>query len=728
MSSLSFADKWRKRRACERCRRIKVRCEYDNPDTDTCKRCMKAKQECYVIPKPALTKRVAISNKGGFNAHVDNRISKPLFVTGSGKSSSPLIESKLDNGGSEGGVWMDGTTQESALTSQFKVQRINSLERIIYDAQQELNGIRQQSQSSPDFESPLSQGSASTQSSNMMRQGEISMTKPVEWPPSSLRRENCVQTAIDYGLLSLQDAKHFFNLFVTEMSDYVPCQLNMVDDFDKSVETQPILTLSMIAAAASSSRFETGSLATFVERLIVERLFIQCLPSLELVKSLLAVFSFFPPHPGIETRIPFMAVMMIGVAFVTDLGSNEDSRILLNSPRNSSEAIAARERMRVFLVLYICITAMAMNIRPKLLKMLPNCSMACDSLFSGGSETDRMLVYNIRMLIKGQEAIDYFNRCDRSQPFETFRETFEDYKLKLSEYRSASDLSTSTEFKESRSFLPFYTTYQQLILSVNEKALNHIISSPAEIDKALLTDIALEIISICHKLIETFQKICSSAPIFPKYMYLRPLYALTALIRLRLVLWSRGSDLSVDVEGAFAKVKQAWEAVKLESYTAAYTHSFLLKVERWMNLKMQSNIGCMSNAESNESAVGILQNLIKDIIVSREQESQETSNDNAKLYVSASSRYFSPGLESNVTNPTPPTNHRDMQTRMFQPVQKQLQFQPPQQEQLLNSAIQLSNDFDLMNVYSADPRYTLDFGQSETDVESLLKDLFSEVT
>jgi len=45
----SFYNTWRKRLACERCRQLKVRCEYKGPTSDICIRCEKSHTQC-VIP------------------------------------------------------------------------------------------------------------------------------------------------------------------------------------------------------------------------------------------------------------------------------------------------------------------------------------------------------------------------------------------------------------------------------------------------------------------------------------------------------------------------------------------------------------------------------------------------------------------------------------------------------------------------------------------------------
>jgi hypothetical protein len=46
IGTVKFADTWRRRHACQRCRKSKVRCEYDSPGSIICKRCTKAGVEC----------------------------------------------------------------------------------------------------------------------------------------------------------------------------------------------------------------------------------------------------------------------------------------------------------------------------------------------------------------------------------------------------------------------------------------------------------------------------------------------------------------------------------------------------------------------------------------------------------------------------------------------------------------------------------------------------------
>lgn len=65
---MEFAEHWRRRQACERCRHHKVRCEYENLDAQKCIRCEKTNSECVIKdrgskkrdgPEPELASRRA---------------------------------------------------------------------------------------------------------------------------------------------------------------------------------------------------------------------------------------------------------------------------------------------------------------------------------------------------------------------------------------------------------------------------------------------------------------------------------------------------------------------------------------------------------------------------------------------------------------------------------------------------------------------------------------------
>lgn len=129
-----FTETWRKRLACERCRHLKVRCEYSSPTNDTCIRCEKSKTPCII----ATPKRKNNGGNGGSAAELSSQKSSKCDSNGSmvrphdGDSKmsdfNPITRAKLEiNGQSSEVPIMRGKAEHAAY-----------LQRILCEAKEKL--------------------------------------------------------------------------------------------------------------------------------------------------------------------------------------------------------------------------------------------------------------------------------------------------------------------------------------------------------------------------------------------------------------------------------------------------------------------------------------------------------------------------------------------------------------------------------------------------------------
>lgn len=210
-----FTETWRKRLACERCRHLKVRCEYSSPTNDTCVRCEKSKTTCII----ATPKRKMNGGNGGSTAEIGSQ--KPTHSDSNGIAARSEGELKKSDFkymiGAD--LEVDGKVSETAML-RSKAEHAAYLQRIIFEAKEKLTEINV---------SPLSQAL----SSGLYTQEEAQsyydhfLTKPCLFPLISILNlpKNILQLDLDWPWLAIaivssramnsaQKSKNTTNLFL----------------------------------------------------------------------------------------------------------------------------------------------------------------------------------------------------------------------------------------------------------------------------------------------------------------------------------------------------------------------------------------------------------------------------------------------------------------------------------------------------------------------------------
>lgn len=189
-SSTNFAEKWRKRQACDRCRRIKVRCEYEGLDNDSCKRCTKAGAQCVISN---LTRENSGENE-------------PRKMRKTSNKSSRNNSSKY--------AWVERVRlkSEPIKNTQERDEKISELKKVINDSWVEIHRLEKlKNLDLADSENIH----ADYHGDKLLSRNPLSPKfeysgSVMDFPPSVYREWNCVKTAIRLKLLSTQDAKYFY--------------------------------------------------------------------------------------------------------------------------------------------------------------------------------------------------------------------------------------------------------------------------------------------------------------------------------------------------------------------------------------------------------------------------------------------------------------------------------------------------------------------------------------
>lgn len=579
----NFSEGWRKRQACERCRRIKVRCEYESPEQQACKRCTKAGALCRVS---------SVRAKDSVPKRVRKRPAVEMGVYGDG--SEPL-----DNANHPNHIWLDRRLRlvtEDSVHGDPELRRgaVQDLRNIIDQAWSEINRL-QPDESSQSFERPESR-----QSSTLGPQQNFNTnhTLPLSHAEPELVNGNCVQMAIENGLLTHTEARSYFRAFVTKMSEYIPMRLLPRDaSYDMAVQARPVLCLSMIALACLEKNEEQGEILTgFFNRTLAEKSFMDGTCSVEYMKAVLVTIYFLTPKRG-QLKSSFHPMTAMTLAGTFDLASSRD-RDTKRIVRNKGDTSEARERVLTYLSIRLSYGVIALSRNSyKMMEMFPTAEEQCDAMIDHGDELERVIALSTKLTIV------CLRGCQNLTGAKLGGFTFEDlqstYLSQVSEMDQLSKMIGfgSTTIATDPLQRMAQMTYLHGRISMLETMVNWLITSQQskKIQPEVIKGYGQEIISMSRTMINSFlDMITNPDKVLSKPLYFRPLHALTAMARVKLLLWAHGIRIDVDAEDAYHQVRTAWMQVKDNSTVASRMYNLLLRVGQLCRLKETTLWGDLS--------------------------------------------------------------------------------------------------------------------------------------
>uniref|UniRef100_A0A060T796 ARAD1D01584p n=1 Tax=Blastobotrys adeninivorans TaxID=409370 RepID=A0A060T796_BLAAD len=579
----TFSEGWRKRQACERCRRIKVRCEYESPEQQACKRCTKAGALCRVS---------SVRAKDSVPKRVRKRpaIEMGVYENGSGPQ---------DNADYPNHIRLDRrlrlVTEDSVVNGDPELRRgvVQDLRKIIDQAWSEINRLQ------PDESGQPLVGTESRQSSTSESQKDFSTnhTFPLSHAEPELTNGNCVLIAIEKGLLTHTEARSYFRTFATKMSEYIPMRLlPQGASYETEVQAQPVLCLSMIALASMEKNVEQGEALTgFVNRTIAEQSFMGCNCTVEYTKAALLNVYFLTPKKGsVKSSLHPMTVMALAGTF--DLASSRD-RDTKRIVRRRGDTSEARERVLTYLCIRLTygVIALARN-SYKMMEMFPSADEQCDALIECGDQLERVIALSTKLTIV------CLRGCQKLANSKLGGFTIEDLQSTyLSHVNEMDQLSKMMGFDSTTvASSPLQRMAQMAYLhgrvSMLETIVNWIMTShQGEIPPEVTRGYGEEIITISRTMLNSFLDIIANPDkVFSKALYFRPLFALTAMARVKLLLWAHGIRIDVDTEDAYHQVRTAWMQVKDNSTVASRMYNLLLRVGQLCRLKEKTLWGDLS--------------------------------------------------------------------------------------------------------------------------------------
>ncbi|ANB11403.1 Putative transcription factor SEF1 [Sugiyamaella lignohabitans] len=603
-SEPEFSQKWRKQQACDRCRRFKVRCQYETPEDVSCIRCTKAGAECAIT--------AGAHGPGAGGAAGSTRKRKKAAT-----ESTALTTTTLSPAGSNSISCDECFAQKRPIIShEERLDRINLLKRRVELANEEISMLKSldfqgdkgvlmhtqlkfRQQQTKKAEEPLSASSTTSSPvssytnppSNYIDEqylyaADTSIGTRVSWlPPVRVTCFNCVEFAIKYGFYTESELQNFFESYVTNLALYLPFPLSDRLPYNEMRKVSPVLTVTAATCMAVCSTTDRAKeRIAFLERVVGEAVFIERHLSLELQMVLIMITVFVSPK--IDRQAPFQLLISLAVSLSLDLGSDEDIDTL-NDVNSDPEAVKiAFKRTRAYISLCTCIAGMALNsARQRLLQVMSHCERCCDAVLSRAPSYDKPIVYLLKMMLYYNTSIDKLR--DPYEPFSSLLSHYETTREKLEALYTEGD-AAALDWIEDRFRIPIYSSYLILLQSLNECMLSRLamLDTSEPQFRELWYKFAEEIKRLAKLIIDGFLELSKYGSSFPNFMYFRPLHALTSLIRLRLVSWSMRLEIDIDVETPFKQAKAAWIEMKKTSYVGEQLYEFLTKVETWMNIKL----------------------------------------------------------------------------------------------------------------------------------------------
>ena len=299
-------------RACEACRRLKVRClppPFDQPD-QKCKRCAKNGQECIFLPRSRTRRRKRIDTRVGELENQIKALSSHFQKQGTASEDFKASLAAFNDVSSEIGR---RSSSNGTPTSTSRVE-----------------------QRSLDGPSSFAPGLDARKSSNSFRSPDVESREGL--------RSSLAEDVVGRGFLSMKDAAILYQKFTDEAVQH--CSIVIAPKGLTAMEARrnkSMLFLAIIAAMAATHDPSLGyRLNQEITKVYADRIFLQGEKSLEMMQSLLvSAYWHFPPERYEQLKYSQYVHMATTMAMDMGLGVPE-----LNVPVVTFDATSAMSTER----------------------------------------------------------------------------------------------------------------------------------------------------------------------------------------------------------------------------------------------------------------------------------------------------------------------------------------------------------------------------------------------
>ncbi|ODV82597.1 hypothetical protein CANARDRAFT_178930, partial [[Candida] arabinofermentans NRRL YB-2248] len=549
-----FANKFRRLRACARCHRLKMRCVFEDPAFESCTRCYKADLKCSMTEDPTI-------------ASAKSRPRKKTKLKDENLNPQSLSQIQLQL-----------SELQRLLSHAIRFSKINDDFNHGGNGGSGIGGNGGSSGNGGD------DGNNVASSMNSMKDGPVKPVPNLPWIPYEL---NIIKELYKLNILNDEDARQRYDFFINDLMCYWPCiSLPEHYTYDWLIDNEPLVLLGFITVTCLNEPDLHDTLLYYLDGNLAQKVSITGDITVSLIQIYLCLSLWCsPPRKWGSYKHQMSLLTALNLVLCLDLG-NEMHRNNQNVLKDSSEE---RKIVRAYMGTYACCCSLGLSLpRFKVVTWTPNHERCCQILLMGESNRhDRFICYYARLVAIGEEIFQflYINLWQSSSlPHESLRAMMISYEKRMQKLATESKLLTSNSKERNLISIIYY----QLLMTMYDYVVCRVL-----LRKDILTEVYLQtlnrLIKASEKVIDSFVALCEQTCNFPTFFYYRPMHALVALIRARLLVKSQDLDLEIDVENEYEKVSKALKSIGSKSKVAAKMTMILSRVSKWMKVSNKFN-------------------------------------------------------------------------------------------------------------------------------------------
>lgn len=584
-SQTDFANNFRRLRACARCHRLKMRCTFEDPTYESCTRCFKSGLKCSATDDPT-------------ESQAKSRPRKRTKLKGTGSLAqlqSAINEStKLFNAIQRGDykdVDSENLNLENLTTLQFQ---ISETQRLIFHA---MNAQKQLEKN----ESESIKAEASTM--NSMKDGAIKSIPSLPWISPEL---NIMKELIKLEIITTEIAKSKVDIFFEKLYIYWPCiSFPKQYEYDWLLENEPLILLSFITVTCLNEPDLHDTLLYYLEDNLSIRTSVTGNISVSFIQIYLVLSLWCsPPRKWGSYKHQMSLLMALNLTLCLDLGHE----VYKNSPNVLKDDSTERQMVRSYMAVYACCGSLGLSLpRFKVVNWTPVHERCAQVLLLGESnQADKFIYFYSKLVALGEEIFQYLcpngfpnlivdkesvNQIGDKDSLANLRSIMIDYEKRMQKLAIDSNLFTPDSHTSNLLSIIYY----QLLMTMYDYVVCRVL-----IHRDKMTEIYLQTLSrlvkASEKVIDSFCLVCEQTPDFPTFFYYRPMHALVALIRARLLIKTQLLDLEVNIEQAYEKIVNNVQKISPHSKVANKMSAILTRISKWMKVSNKFNKNGATNS------------------------------------------------------------------------------------------------------------------------------------
>lgn len=708
---LPFSRKFRRLRACARCHRLKMRCVFADPDYQSCTRCFKSGLQCSMTEDP--TEKEARSRpRKKAKVHEPPLVALQGTVSGARKyllrvqkdlvsvKSSEMrsrTSSVQQTDSSSGGSAFELSSGNFPAAQQLSEDSIVCIQQQLTSLQKLLSHVYMLKKQDVD---PGTDGKRTQAfSAGSMKDGPV---KSIPSLPYIAPELNIMKELFKLDILSENTAKQKLNYFNNSLLSYWPCvSLPNSATYEYLLEEEPLSLLAFVAVTCLNDPDLHDTLLYYLEGSLARKTSITGDITVGLIEIYLVLSLWCsPPKKWGSYKHQMSLMMALNISLCLDLGNDQ----YLNKPSVLADSSKERRVLRAFMGVYACCGSLGLSLPRFKVVSWTSVHRRCANLLLMGdsSVADRFLCYYSRLVSIGEEIFEFLYPLNGRPGNELLRgelgtkygsinngggnldgsksghpKSSTDYEFKYSSsgtsdnslravmvgyerrmQQLAMESGLFTEHSKQKNM--FSIIYYQLLMTMYDYVVCKVLLMRKEsvVPEAYMQTL-LRLVKASEKVIQSFIALCVQTSNFPTFFYYRPMHALVALIRARLLVKTQSLDVNIDVESNYDAVSNSLKELSKKSKVAAKMSVILTRISKWMKVSNKFNKDGATN-----SMVDLLNELGKEKAVeSIKVTLKRKEGDNSSLHPDSRIRFkrfinYSPdmlsGRHGSVTNTAGP--------------------------------------------------------------------------